>query len=206
MTGELRAWAVAAVCAAGLAVSWCHDRGQSAERRAAMARADSLGQRSESLEAVHVADSTAAAARTQWFADSLATLDRALGTGKDQAHRLAAAIIRDTGSVPRAQVLEALNAKDVVIAQQEAKIQTLAADTVEWRARWLGAAREVSSWRQIALDAQQQLEAANKRSAPRWGCTGGLSGLTGGGITAAAGVKIGPTVALGLGVTCGLHL
>lgn len=201
------AWTLIGALGLALLMNWCSGRGRNAELALALVRADSLKQRTDSLEAAHVADSTAAAARTQRLADSLATMDRALGTAKDQAHRLAAASIRDTGAVPRAQVIEALNAKDVVIAQQEAKNQTLAADTVAWRDRWLQAMREASSWHQIALDAQTELAKANKRSAPKWGCTGGVTGLAGGGLTVGQGkVVAGPTAAAGLGLTCGVHL
>lgn len=189
-------WAFAAGLAVMVVFGWCQRRGDEAERLQAVARADTLRHRSDSLEAQHVADSTAAAAQTQHLADSLATLDRALGTAQEQAHRLAAAILRDTGLVPRAQVLEALTAKDVVIAQQEAKIQTLAADTVAWRDRWLQAMREGSSWHQIALDAQTQLARANARTKPRrLGCTGGATGMVG--VVGNGG--------LGVGVTCGWH-
>lgn len=207
MTREGWGWTLAVVFGAGLGVSWCRGRIDSAERARAVAQADTLKQRSDALEAVHVADSSAHARETARLADSLHAIDGALAIAADRAHRLAAHIIADTGAkIPRAQVLEALAAKDTLIFRQTVKITTLEADTATWRQRWLGAAREAVSWRQIALDAQTQLAAANKRSAPKWGCTAGLSGLAGGGITAAKGVNIGPTVAAGLGVTCGLHL
>ena len=113
------------------------------------------------------------------------------------AHRLAAAIIRDTGAVPRTQVVEALAAKDAVIAQQEQKIVTLVADTAAWRLRWLQAMREGVSWRQVSIAARQQLAQANQRSAPkRFGCTGGATAMVG---------LVG-TGGAGVGITCGVRL
>lgn len=200
-------WVFAAVLGVLVGINWCSGQRNAADRVAAIARADTLQRRADSLTAQHEADSIAAALATARLADSLTAVDRALRSATDQAHRLAAHILADTGAVPRAEVVEALNAKDAVIAQQEVKIQMLTADTAAWRARWLGAAREASSWHQLALDAQQELERANKRSAPRWGCTGGLTGLAGGGLTVSQGqVVAGPTLAGGIGLTCGLHL
>jgi len=191
------AWAVIGALTLGLLMSWCDGRRGDAARAAAIARADTLEQLANALEAAHVRDSTAAAAATERLADSLAKVDRALATAKDVAHRLAAAIIRDTGAVPRTQVVEALAAKDAVIAQQEQKIVTLVADTAAWRLRWLQAMREGVSWRQVSIAARQQLAQANQRSAPkRFGCTGGATAMVG---------LVG-TGGAGVGITCGVRL
>lgn len=206
MTALRVAWTLAAVCAAGLFATWCRDRSSSAERAAAVARAAVLGQRVDSLEAAHAADSTAAAQAVERLADSLHRLDVGLARARGNADSLARAIAQGAGDVvSKRQALEALAAKDVLLMRQAVQLATLTADTTAWRARWLAAAREATAWHVIALDAQQQLEEANKRSAPRWGCTAGLSGLVGGGVTVAKGVNVGPTLAGGLGVTCGLH-
>lgn len=191
------AWLLVGALTLGLLMSWCDGRRGDAERAAAIARADTLEQLANALEAAHVRDSTAAAAETERLADSLAQVDRALTTAKDVAHRLAAAIIRDSGAVPRVQVLEALAAKDAVIAQQEQKIQTLVADTAAWRLRWLQAMREGVSWRQVSIAARQQLAEANERSRPkRFGCTGGATAMVG---------LVG-TGGAGVGITCGITL
>lgn len=206
MTREGWGWTLAVVFGAGLGVSWCRDRVDSAERAAAVARADTLEHLSDSLAAAARADSLAHAHETARLADSLRAIDAALATAAARATRLAGDIQRDTSSrIPRAQVLAALTAKDTLLFRQAVKLVRLAADTVAWRARWLGAARDGSAWHQIALEAQTQLAAANKRSAPKWGCTAGLSALAGGGLTVGPGVAVGPTLAVGLGASCGLH-
>lgn len=207
MTALRVAWTLAAVCAAGLFATWCRDRSTSAERAAAVARATVLRERVDSLEAAHAADSTAAAQAVERLADSLQRLDLGLRRARGHADSLARAIAQAAGDViPKRQALEALAAKDVLLMRQAVQLAAFAADTAAWRGRWFAAAREATAWHVIALDAQAELEQANKRSAPKWGCTAGLSGLAGGGVTVAKGVNIGPTLAGGLGVTCGLHL
>jgi hypothetical protein len=201
-------WAVIGALALILLMHWFSGRGRDAELALARMREDSLRSVTDSLKAAHLADSLAAAAVTQRFADSLVIVDRRLVAARDRAARTAAAIAASSDTmIPRREVLQGFAENDSVIAVQEVKIATLAADTVAWRGRWLQAASEASSWRQVALDAQAQLSAANKRGRPRWGCAGGVTGLAGGGLTAGQGTVVGgPTVAVGLGVTCGLRL
>jgi hypothetical protein len=159
-------------------------------------RADSLQRVSDSLVAAHVADSTAAADRTQHLADSLAAIDSTLNAVTARAAKLGAAItVNPDTMVPKRQVLAALATTDTALATQAAKILTLSADTAAWRQRWLEAVNEGGSWKRVALGAQRQLKDALKRSAPRWACVGGVGAA--GGLNGAA---------AGIGTTCGLRI
>lgn len=191
-------WALVALLVLVIGVQWCHDAAADAERQAALLAADSLRQRSDSLTAQHTADSLAVAQVTEHLADSLARLDRRLRTARAQTGQLAAALLaRPDTLLPRAAVELVLAGKDSMIVLQEQKIITLESDTAAWRQRWLRAAREGQAWHQIALEAQTQLAAANKRSAPqRWGCTIGPTAM----------LSLAGSSGFGGGATCGLHI
>lgn len=191
-------WALVALLCGVIGVQWCRDAAADAERQAALLAADSLRQRSDSLTRQHTADSLAVAQVTEHLADSLAHLDRRLRAARAQTGQLAAALLaRPDTLLPRAAVEIVLASKDSLIVLQAEKIITLESDTAAWRQRWLRSEREREAWHQLALEAQTQLVAANKRSAPqRWGCTIGPTAMLG--LTGASG--------FGGGVTCGLHI
>lgn len=206
MTREGWGWTLAAVFGAGLLVTYYRGRIDSAERAAAVARADTLEHLADSLDMAARADSTAAAQAVERLADSLHHIDQGVTRAEGHSDRLTRAIAAAGDLIPKAQVLDALAAKDALIMRLRVKIVTLEADTAAMRRRWLGAASEAASWHALTLRTQAQLAAANRRSAPKWGCTAGVTGLAGVGLTAARGVNVGATVAAGFGATCGLHL
>lgn len=181
-----------------IGVQWCSDVAEDAERHAALAAADSLRQRSDSLTQAHTTDSLAVAQVTEHLADSLARVDQRLRGAEVRTQQLTAALLALPDTLwPRRAVLVVLAAKDSLIGVQADKILTLVADTSAWRVRWARAERAGQAWRQVALDAQVQLAKANERSKPkRLGCTGGATGMVG---------LVG-TGGLGVGLTCGLHL
>lgn len=189
------------VFAAGLALlvvfGWCQRARDDAERVQAIAQADTLRHRSDSLEARRVADSLVAAQRTQALADSLVRAGRQLQRLTLRAGQAEAALrARPDSLLPRGEVEGVLAAKDSVVLVQAQQLLTLAADTVAWRDRWAQASRDGQAWHQIALDAQTQLARANQRTKPRrLGCTGGATGMVG--LVGNGG--------LGVGLTCGWH-
>jgi len=195
------------VAGAALAVVALERRAESRARLEAEARAAALAARAESLAAGHVADSIAAARAVERWADSLRRLDRGAARWRARADSLGRVIAQTPGpTLPLTVARLAMAAKDTVIAQQARVIATFVLDTADWRRRWTVAEREGATARALLDTALAQLAAANRRAAPRWGCTGGLSGLAGGGVTAAKGVNVGPTLAAGLGITCGVRL
>lgn len=190
-------WALTGALALLLAINWCNGDRRDRELAAALARADSLRRVSDSLDTVREADSIIGARAVARLADSVRRAAVMVQRTRGRADSLnqALAAVADT-MVPKAQALEALAAKDTVIGAQAVQIDALAADTVAWADRWASAMRAASSWRLVALKAEEQLDASNKRHTPRWGCTGGVTGMV-----AVLGGSGG-----GFGVTCGRHL
>ncbi len=200
-------WALMGAGAAVLAMAWC-GRGDRAELAAALARQHALEARTDSLDRAHAADSADIADSLRKLNITLVALDEAQENALARATARAAHLVAlpDT-LVPKRLALAAVAAKDSAIHLLAARVFTLIADTVQLHQRWLGAAREAVAWRQIALDAQTELAQANKRSRPRWGCTGGVTAGGGVGVTAGAGhLAAGPSVLAGLGITCGRNL
>ena len=168
-----------------------------AQLEAAKARADSLQQVSDSLDMTHYEDSLAAARVVERLADSVRRAEVAVRRARTRGDSLARAIATTPDTlIPKGVVLEALAAKDSVVAAQSVQIGALSADTAAWRVRWAQVSEEGRSWRIVALRAQQELSAALKRDRPRWGCTGGAS----------ATVALAGGSGAGFGVTCGRHL